>query len=342
MKILLTVDPEIPVPPALYGGIERIAEGLIKGYMEQGHEVTLCANPDSKVPCRLVAWTGLESQNRMDVVKNAFTLSRLVFSGNFDVIHSFSRLAYMTAVMPLRIPKVMSYQREPSLSQIGKAVKLSKKGSIAFTGCSRYIADQISTIANARAIYNFVPTDRYVYKPSVDADAPLVFLGRIEDIKGTGIAVEVARKTNRRLVIAGNIPTGKEAYFEKEVRPYLNDRITYVGPVNDAQKNAMLGEAAALLMPVQWNEPFGIVMAEAMACGTPVLGFPYGSIPEVVEEGINGFVCKDMEEMIMRVGAIAGIDRSAVRRVVEARFSDTKVTNDYLDLFKHLIETVNK
>jgi glycosyltransferase involved in cell wall biosynthesis len=289
-----------------------------------------------------VPWTGLKSQKGTDVIRNAFTLSRLVFSGNFDVIHSFSRLAYMTAVMPMRIPKVMSYQREPSLSQVGKAVKLSRKGSIAFTGCSHYIADQISTIANAHAIYNFVPMDRYTFIPAVDADAPLAFLGRIEDIKGTGIAVEVARRTNRRLVIAGNIPTGKEDYFEKEVKPYLNDRITYVGPVNDQQKNALLGEAAALLMPVQWNEPFGIVMAEAMACGTPVLGFPFGSIPEVVEEGVNGFVCKDKEEMVRRVGNIASIDRQAVRRVTEARFSNTKVTNDYLDLFKNLIETVNK
>jgi glycosyltransferase involved in cell wall biosynthesis len=312
-------------------------EGLINGYLGKGHEVTLCANPASKVPCRLVPWQGLKSQKGIDLVRNTFTITRLVYTGNFDLIHSFSRLAYMTAVMPLRIPKIMSYQREPSLAQIGKAVRLSSKGSIVFTGCSNYITDQIRPVAPAHTIYNFVPIERYTFSATVEPDAPLVFLGRIEDIKGTGIAVEIARRTGRRLIIAGNIPAGKEDYFEKEVKPYLNERIVYVGPVNDQQKNTLLRQAAAFLMPVQWNEPFGIVMAEAMACGTPVLGFPYGSIPEVVENNVNGFVCKDIEEMILRVGDMAAIDRHKVRQVAEARFSDNKIVMDYLALYKKMI-----
>jgi glycosyltransferase involved in cell wall biosynthesis len=116
----------------------------------------------------------------------------------------------------------------------------------------------------------------------------------------------------------------------------------YIGPVNDRQKNALLGEAAAFLMPVQWNEPFGIVMAEAMACGTPVLGFPYGSIPEVVENGVNGFVCRDTEEMVRRVDDIGGLSRHKVRSIAEARFSSAKVTNDYLGLFRNMINVTNK
>jgi glycosyltransferase involved in cell wall biosynthesis len=337
MKILLTVDPELPVPPGLYGGIERIVEGLINGYVEKGHEITLCANPGSKVPCELVPWKGLKSQAAADVIKNTLTLSRLVYTRRFDIIHSFSRLAYMTAVMPLRIPKIMSYQREPSLVQISKAVKLAGKNSLVFTGCSKYIADQINTVARAYAIYNFVPMERYSFSATVDADAPLIFLGRIEDIKGTALAVDVARKANRRLLIAGNIPEGKEAYFEKEVKPYLNQRIEYVGPVNDHQKNSLLGQAAALLMPIQWNEPFGIVMAEAMACGTPVLGFPRGAVTEVVEDGRNGFICKDADEMAEKVGCLDNISRKKVRMIAEERFSDTKIVGDYLQLYNQVI-----
>jgi glycosyltransferase involved in cell wall biosynthesis len=336
MKILLTADPELPVPPGLYGGIERIVEGLINSYVEQGHEVTLCANPASKVPCRLVPWKGRTSANPADTLRNCLTLTGLVLSGRYDVLHSFSRLAYMTAVMPMRIPKIMSYQREPSLSQVGKAVKLSRKGSMVFTGCSNYIASQIGGIADARAIWNFVPIDRYTLTPAVDADAPLVFLGRIEEIKGTAIAVEVARRTNRRLIIAGNIPAGKEDYFEKEIRPYLNERIVYVGAVNDEQKNALLGQAAAFLMPIQWNEPFGIVMIEAMACGTPVLGFPRGAVPEVVEEGKNGFLCNDAEEMVIKLQQLNTISRQEVRRITEAKFSDKKIVDEYLRLYREL------
>ena len=336
MKILLTADPELPVPPGLYGGIERIVDTLVHNYVDAGHDVTLCAHPESRVPCRLVPWKGPRSQNRVDVLKNMATLTRLVYGGKFDIVHSFSRLAYMTAVFPLRVPKIMSYQREPSLGQVQKAVRLSPKQSMVFTGCSHYISDQLATVATAYTIYNCAPIEKYTFRAATGEDAPLVFLGRIEDIKGTHIAVEIARATGKRLVIAGNIPAGKEEYFDTTVKPYLNERIVYVGPVNDEQKNELLGKALAFLMPVQWNEPFGIVMAEAMACGTPVLGFPFGSVPEVVEDGINGFVCKDAKEMIAKVAEADRIDRSAVRKVAEQRFSNEKIAADYLELYRQL------
>ena len=336
MKILLTADPELPVPPGLYGGIERIVDTLVHKYMEAGHDVTLCANPASQVPCRLVAWKGPRSQDRMDMLKNAYTLTRLVYGEKFDVIHSFSRLAYMTAIFRLKTPKIMSYQREPSLQQVQKAVRLSRKGTMVFTGCSNYIADQIQTVAEAYTIYNCAPIEKYTFSPDVDDDAPLIFLGRIEDIKGTHIAVEVARATGRRLIIAGNIPTGKEEYSNTQVAPFLDDRIVYAGPVNDQQKDELLGKALAFLMPIQWNEPFGIVMAEAMACGTPVVGFPFGAVPVVVEDGVNGFLCRDTQEMISRVGDVRRIDRLNVRKIAERRFSNERISSDYLALYQEL------
>lgn len=338
MNILITADPELPVPPGLYGGIERIIDVLIHGYLNEGHSVTLCANAESKVPCELVAWKGLHSQRMMDTIKNTLTLSRLVYTRKFDIIHSFSRLAYMAPILRLNIPKVMSYQREPSIGQITKTQKLAKKGSLVFTGCSNYITDQIKKVAEAYTIYNCAPFEKYNATATVDADAPLVFLGRIEDIKGTYEAIQVAQKSNRRLVIAGNIPASKEQYFEEKVKPFLNDRITYCGPVNDEQKNELLGKALAFLMPIQWNEPFGIVMAEAMACGTPVLGFPRGSVTEVVEDGVTGFKCNDIADMVRRVQDIASLNRMNVRARAEERFSNVRIVKDYLRLYSKLIK----
>jgi glycosyltransferase involved in cell wall biosynthesis len=232
----------------------------------------------------------------------------------------------------------MSYQREPSLKQVQKANKLSKKGSLVFTGCSNYISDQIKTIAEAYTIYNCAPIEKYVYTSAIPEDAPLVFLGRIEDIKGTHIAIEVAQKSNKRLIIAGNIPDDKKEYFDERVKPHLNDRIVYIGSVNDVQKNDILGSALAFLMPLQWNEPFGIVMAEAMACGTPILAFPFGSVPEVVTHGVNGFICKNTDDMIEKVGFIDSLNRKTVREIATEKFSDKKIASDYLALYRKLIE----
>ena len=240
--------------------------------------------------------------------------------------------------MPFGIKKIMSYQREPSQKQVSRAVALSKKGSMVFTGCSNYISSKLNSIAEAYTIFNCVPIEKYNLTLTVEEDAPLVFLGRIEEVKGTHIAVEVARLSDKKLIIAGNIPEGKESYFEQKIKPYLNNRITYIGPINDDQKNEILGKALAFLMPIQWNEPFGIVMAEAMACGTPVLGFPFGSVPEVVQDGVNGYVCKDISEMIKAVNNSYKLDRKLIRKIAEEKFSNTKVTDDYLSLYYQLLK----
>ena len=336
MRILLTVDPEIPVPPLGYGGIERIVHMLVMHYCKLGFEVTLSANRESKVPCELKAWEGGSSRGAYNIVANTLQLTKAVYAGKFDVLHSFSRLAYLTAVLPLKLPKIMSYQREPTLSQVKKANMLARRGSLVFTGCSNYISDQISAVAESYTIYNGAPIE--VFKPTVnlEEDAPLMFLGRVEPIKGTHLAIEVARRTGKHLIIAGNIPQEYTDYFEEMVRPFLNDKIRYVGTVDDSQKNHWLGKSAALLMPIQWNEPFGIVMAEAMACGTPVLGFGRGSVPEVVEQGVTGFVSNTVDEMVADVGRITSIDRRRVREVAEERFSDEKICNDYIALYRKL------
>ena len=336
MKILLTVDPEIPVPPTLYGGIERIVDMIINGLIERGHQVTLIANSDSKPNCDLIAWDGASSRGILNNIKNSLVLSNAYLKG-FDIIHSFSRLVYLTPLLPFSVPKIMSYQREPSLKQINKAYKISKNNSLIFTGCSNYISNQIKTIAPAFTVYNGVDISKYTFNANVDENAPLVFLGRVEYIKGTHIAIDIAKKTERKLIIAGNVPneTKHQNYFNNEIKPYLNNQIKYIGPVNDKEKNDLLMNAYAFLMPILWNEPFGIVMAEALACGTPVIGFNRGSVPEIVQNGFNGFICNNTNEAINAVKEIPNISRSNCRAIAENKFSQSVIVNNYLELYEN-------
>ena len=338
MKIAITVDPEIPVPPLLYGGIERIVDMLVNGLVQRGHEVVLYAHKDSKVPCELISYKGTSPTSPRDTLLNAYQVSG-IRRGNFDLVHSFGRIAYLTALLPTALPKIMSYQREPTISRVQMAMRLSKKGTMHFTGCSGYIANQIKPYAPAYAIPNGVPLDIYDFQEQVADDAPLVFLGRIEHIKGTHLAVEVAQKSKRKLIIAGNIPNDPkhQAYFKEKVEPFLDgDQIQYIGPVNDEQKNEMMGKAYAFLMPILWNEPFGIVMAEALACGTPVIGMERGSVPEVVQEGVNGFKCQDVAEMVAAVAKIPEIQRTDCRRIAEERFSDKAIVDAYENLYRQI------
>jgi glycosyltransferase involved in cell wall biosynthesis len=198
-------------------------------------------------------------------------------------------------------------------------------------------------VGNWHTVFNGVDLAKYVFVDRVPDDAPLVFLGRVERMKGAHNAIAIARRSGRRLVIAGNIVTsGPHAdYFNLEIRPYLDEqRVSYIGPVDDAQKNALLGSAAALLMPIEWDEPFGIVMAEALACGTPVIGFARGSVPEVVREGVNGFTSHDVDGAVAALSRLRDIDRHAARLDCEARFSDRAIVDQYEHLYYDLLAAV--
>lgn len=334
-RIAVTADPEIAVPPIHYGGIERIVDMLVRGLVARGHDVTLFAHPESSVPCRLKAYPSPTFRSRVGAVRNMFLVSRTIATEPFDLVHSFGRLGYLLPILPGSMPKIMSYQRPVSLRSVDWGVRLSR-GSLHVTGCSRALMTPLLGRDNCHVIYNGVPRGLYRFSPSVPDDAPLVFLGRVEEIKGPHIAIDVAQRTGRRLLIAGGIPDEPvhHAFFDKRVRPYVDgDRIRFVGPVNDEQKNDLLGSAAALLMPIQWDEPFGIVMAEALACGTPVIGLRRGSVPEVVTHGRDGFVCVTVDEMAHAVDLLSDIDRLNCRRSMEARFSDDSIVSAYEHLY---------
>lgn len=340
LRVALTVDPEIQVPPLHYGGIERIVDMIARGLTARGHFVTLFAHPGSTCPVERVAWTGQSSVSSSDSLRNAAILARHVIGGGFDVVHSFSRIAYLAPLLPLPIPKLMSYQREISRKTTGLAVRLSR-GTLEFTAISKQMMDTSPLIGRWHLVPNGVPLDTYTFRGEVNQDAPLVFLGRVEEIKGPHLAIDVARRSGRRLVIAGNVPAEHQAWFEANVAPHLDgETIRYVGPVDDEQKNSLLGGAAALLMPILWEEPFGIVMAEAMACGTPVLGLRRGAVPEVVATGVTGFVVGTVDELVEAVGSVPKLSRHEARDRVERYYSSNAVTEGYLSLYRQLRERV--
>jgi glycosyltransferase involved in cell wall biosynthesis len=340
LKILLTADPSIPVPPVAYGGIERIVDALVRAFRTRGHTVGLVAHPESTCPADVrFGWPTGAGGEGDDPWKNAFALVRAVNRFKPDVLHSFSRLGYLLPLLAGTTPKVMSYQRHTGGRQIKWSSRIARK-KIRFTGCSEFIcAMGRPSGGDWRPIYNFVELEKLTFSPEVPADAPLVFLSRIESIKGPDIAIQIARASGRRLVLAGNrTDKGPERRFWLEkVEPALGrDGIEWIGEVNDAQKNELLGRAAALLVPIQWDEPFGIVFAEALATGTPVITCPRGATPEIVEPGITGFFVKTVAEGVAAVGQLADIDRARCRRAAEAKFTCEVCAEQYLALYREM------
>jgi len=345
MKIAITADPYIPVPPRHYGGIERVVDFLSRGLLARGHDVTLFAHPESRIESRLVPYgvpphTGLAPRMReLWQVGSELWKCR----ERFDLVHSFGRLAALVPVLPLRsLPKIQSFQRDELPKKgIRRAVKLAG-ASLRFTACSTQMYANEDVAGEWTTVFNGVDLDKYSFASEVEPDAPFVFLGRLERVKGVHHAIAIARATSRRLVLAGNVASsGPEAeYFEREIAPALDDDLVrYVGPVDDEAKNELLGCAAALVMSIEWEEPFGIVMAEAMACGTPVIGFARGSVREVVRDGVNGFVCDGVEAAVAAVARLGSIRRSEVRRDAEARFGADVIVSEYETLYGRMLAT---
>ncbi len=338
MKILLTADPELPVPPMYYGGIERIIDSLAAAYREAGRTVLLVAHPES--PCRhvdqLFGWPAQSSAGIGNIWKNLHFLRKIYQTYRPDVIHSFSRLLYLYGLLAAPEVRILqSYQRaiHPQSTRLASFL-LGKR--LSFTACAAHLYQNLPVKDKFQTVYNF--TDTQYYTPAQNPKkAYLLFLGRLEPIKGAAEAVQLAVKTGRRLILAGNIPVGQDAYFENQILPYLQPgRIEYAGPVTEAQKLPLYQHAAGFLFPVQWEEPFGIVMAESLACGTPVIALNSGSVPEVIRSGVNGFICTSIPEMETAIGRIHEISRATCRQTAVARFSLETAGKAYLHILHQL------
>ncbi len=342
MRLLLTADPEIEVPPRLYGGIERIVDVLVRRLQAKGHQVGLVARAGSTCPAdAFYPWPGHRSQSKTDTISNSLTLWKARRDFQPDLIHSFSRIAYLLPYLRGPVPLVMSFQRDPTPRTVGLAAKLAAPGTLTFTGCSEYIA-RIGRPSGGEwlGIHNFADTENLHFSPSVAADAPLVFLSRVEEIKGAHWAIEIARRTGNRLIIAGNhSDSGPEGdYWRSRIVPEIgHDGVEYIGPVDDVQKDKLLGGARAMVVPIRWNEPFGIVFAESLACGTPVISRPTGALPEIVRQGVDGFLVQSIEDGCAAVGKLDTIDRATCRRRAVEHFSADAVLARYLELYTRLV-----
>ena len=346
MRVLLTADPELPVPPKLYGGVERIVASLGAGLLARGHEVALAAHPESDRAAgwQLFPWPGRRSQHRGDAWANLRALRAAVSAFRPDIVHSFSRLLYLGALLLRRtLPKIMSFQREPTGRTVAWAARLAGR-SLAFTGCSEAISVRGRRRGGGHweTVHNFVDLASYDFSPAVPGDAPLVFLSRLERIKGAHTAIAACRQAGRRLILAGNHAEddGEHGrYWREEIVPHLGrDGVEYVGPVDDAQKNRLLGQAAAMIVPIQWEEPFGIVFAEALACGTPVISCPRGALPEIVRPGVDGFLVRDAPEAAAAIAHLPELRRADCRARAESAFSKDRAITQYESLYRRMID----
>ncbi|MEQ1898968.1 MAG: glycosyltransferase [Vicinamibacterales bacterium] len=338
MRILFVSTDFAPVPPPTYGGIERVVAEVASGMARRGHSCALLAAEGSCLDgIEGHAW---EPPRRVPRgLAHGLQVRETARRFRADLVHSFGETKWMLPWALTGGRGLISYGVLPQ-GRI-RFVSAVLGDRVLMAGCSDYISREGRALVGGhwRTAYNCVDVAKYRMVPAVPADAPLVFLSRIDPIKGTHIAIDLAQRAGRRLVIAGNhVETGESGdYWRARVRPRLNgSTVEYVGPVNDAQKNAVLGAAAAILVPIQWDEPFGLVFIEALACGTPVISFARGALPEIVRHGVDGFLGNDPDDLFRAIGRIREIDRQVCRRRVEECFSTEQTLDRYELLYAEL------
>src|SRR5215471_8203597 len=327
------------VPPKYYGGTERVVSYLTEELVRQGHGVTLFASGDSETSARLVA--ACQRSLRLDKryqgqMAHHFVMLERVFqrADEFDVIHfhvdylhfPLSRREAITQVTTLHgrldipdlVPLYQEFRDMPVIS-----ISNRQREPLPW--------------ANWQAtVYHGLPRDLYRFRP--EPGSYLAFLGRISPEKRVDRAIEIAKQVGMPLKIAAKVDQVDKDYFDSGIAPLLSDSLVeFVGEIGDGEKDEFLGNAHALVFPIDWPEPFGLVMIEAMACGTPVIAYRSGSVPEVLEDGVTGFIVGSVEQGARAVGRIAGLTRHAVRRVFEERFGAARMAHDYVQQFEHLI-----
>ena len=324
------------VPPVHYGPWEQFASLLTEGLVARRHDVTLFATENSRTAGNLASviprgWSedpsidtkvaecthiaaAFERADEFDIIHNSFdflplTYSRLVRTPVVTTIHGFSS--------PRIVPVYVRYDDHVTYVAISDA-------------------DRHPSLTYAATIHHGIDTDAFAVHASPGEH--LLFFGRIHPDKGTATAIEVARRVGRRLVIAGIVQD--EAYFDAKVAPHLDgDQVTYVGPVAAADRSRVLGEAHALLHLIDFDEPFGFSVAEAMACGTPVVAYDRGSMRELIDEGSTGFVVACADAAVGAVERIADLDRAAIRAAAIARFDHNRMVDAYVDVYRRVLAT---
>jgi glycosyltransferase involved in cell wall biosynthesis len=331
-----------PTPPGATGGTERIVSDLTEALVALGHDVTLIAPSDSITSARhLSAHPSLKALEAhlgpvapgVPAALEAAQLGLLRQHLNeFDMVHCHGEFAH-AAVLGDRIGCSLTTVHW-RLDELDRKLFFRSFPDLPVAAISAAQARDLPRANRAGVVHHGIAADRFV--PG-SGGAGVAFVGRMTDQKRPDVAIRVARAAGRPIRLAGGIDVGNPRYFADHVAPLLGEDAVHVGEIDDRAKQGLLGEAAALLFPIDWPEPFGLVMIEAMACGTPVIAWDKGSVREVVEDGVTGFVVRSEEQAVAALARIDTIDRAVVRERFEARFTAARMAADYVALYRQLI-----
>jgi len=332
MRIGLIAPPFIEVPPRRYGGTELFVANLARELHTRGHDVTVYANGESSLPCR-VKWRYPTSEwpptDALRIqLRNADHTSWAIrdAASSVDVIHLNDAVA-VPFTRFIDVPTVMTvhHPHEPVLSD-----HYAMYPDIHYVAIANWLARRES-MPHVHVVLHGIPLGDYTF--SAVKDDYVAFLGRMAPCKGAHLAIAAARRAGVRLKLAGEIQPIFDSYWNEQVLPGIDGtQISYIGEADLAIKNELLSKARALLFPIEWEEPFGLVMIEAMACGTPVLAFRGGAVDEIVRDGVNGWICDDEIDMAARLATL-DISPEACRAYVAEHFSVRRMADEYLDIY---------
>lgn len=329
------------VPPRLYGGTERIVSWLTEELVRQGHDVTLFASGDSITSANLVSCTPEAirlSETMRDYLPHTFMMTDKAhrLARSFDILHFHIDMFHfpLFRTTPSRTLTTLHGRQDlPDLWPFYRA--FPEMPLVSISDAQRA---PISDATFAGTVLHGLPAN--LHAPGYDPRGGyLAFLGRISPEKRPDRAIKIARALGMPLKIAAKVDKADQKYFEREIKPLLDEgsNVEFVGEVDERGKTKFLSEARALLFPIEWPEPFGLVMIEAMACGTPVLAFRHGSVPEVIDHGVTGMIVSSMEEAIEAAPRLLALDRRKVRRRFEERFTAERMARDYVELYTRQI-----
>lgn len=326
------------VPPKLYGGTERVVSWLTEELVRQGHEVTLFASGDSNTSAKLVSCApeALRLAGCREPLAHHLLMLEEVARrlDEFDIVHYHVDYLHFPLSRRSRVPQLTTLHGRldsPELAPLFREYREMPLVSIS--------NDQRRPLPFANwvgTVYHGLPQDQFRLNPK--GGEYLAFLGRISPEKRPDRAIEIARRAGLPLKIAAKVDRADQEYFEREIKPLLDHPLVeFIGEINDADKQDFLGGALALLFPIDWPEPFGLVMIEAMACGTPVIAWCCGSVPEVMEDGVTGYVVDSLEGAVQAVRRVEELDRRACRAVFERRFTSRRMAEGYLRLYRQIL-----